>query len=303
MVNRKCLKEAKMLLQEGQKMKKIHFWHDFASVVKGFDINTFLNRKYLAYFALLAGWIWFCYWLFAHGIRPVFATDKPDNYPVRIDSLRIPLAFTWGSDTPLAGQGFDAWRQQIQDLDSAGAIVIWKSYYFKDEAATTDQQIDLGRRRIKRVLSFLNLDRKRLLFQILPQEIYADVKSIPFSAIAFDQYQESDILSFFGDTAQVCFPIADSLLLPAISLEKLDQWEQDEAAKNKVDLYLIGTADGTGIAESAEVAVDRAEWIKDRWVKTGWKEESIHLSSGQRNNPHTLQNRCVVVYFENDAKQ
>jgi len=284
-------------------MKKFHFWHDFIPLVTGFDINIFLIRKYLAYFALLAGWIWFCYWLFTHGIWPMLNSPKPEVIPVRMDSLELPLAFAWGSDIPLAGKGFDTWKEQFNKMDSTSSIVIWKGHYFKDEAVTPADQVELGLSRVKKVLSFLNLDRKRILIQSLPQEINADVKSNPFSAVGFEKYSEEEILSYTGDTAQVCFPIADSLLLPEIILEKLDHWTAGQSGKNEKEMFLIGTADGTGIAESSDVAVERAEMIKARWHKAGWNEESIQLTTGQRNNSYTLQNRCVVIYFEHDAKQ
>jgi hypothetical protein len=220
-----------------------------------------------------------------------------------MDSLKIPLAFSWGSDIPLAGKGFDAWKAQFSQVDSTGSIVIWTGYYFKDEAEMPTDQVDLGLKRVKKVLSFLNLDRKRILIRSLPQEINADVKSYPFSAVEFEKYSEEDILSYTGDTAQVCFPIADSLLIPEISLEKLDQWISAQSRRNEDEMFLIGTADGTGIAESSDVAVDRAEMIKARWLKAGWNEESIHFTTGQRNNSYALQNRCVIIYFEHDAKQ
>jgi len=220
-----------------------------------------------------------------------------------MDSLEIPLAFSWGSDIPLSGQGFETWKEQFSTMDSASSIVIWKGYYFKDEAITPADQVELGFSRVKNVLSFLNLDRKRILIRSLPQEINADVKSYPFSAVEFEKYGEKDILSYTGDTAQVCFPIGDSLLLPAIILVKLDHWVARQSGKNEHEMFLIGTADGTGIAESSDLALDRAEMIKARWLKTGWNQESIHLSTGQRNNTYTLQNRCVVIYFEKVAKQ
>jgi|GEM_PF-1004653 len=284
-------------------MKKFHFWHDFIPLSLGFDINPFLKRKYLAYFALLAGWIWFCYWLLTHGILPALTVAKPETLPIRMDSLEIPLAFSFGSDIPLAGKGFETWKGQLERLDSTKEIVVWKGYYFKDEAETPEHQVDLGLRRVSQVLSFLDLDRKRILIQSLPQEINADVKSNPFSSVGFEKYKENEILTYFGDTAQICFPIADSLLLPAISLEQLDHWKEKQSGKNKNEMFLIGTADGTGIAESSDVAFDRADMIRNRWVKAGWKSESVHISSGQGNSPHTLQNRCVLVYFEHDAKQ
>jgi hypothetical protein len=261
-----------------------------------------LKRKYLAYFALLAGWIWFCFWLFSHAIWPALQDPKPEAFPIRMDSLPLPIAFTWGSDIPIAGKGFDEWKQEFNGLDSTKMIVAWTGYYFKDEAETPDAQVQLGIRRVKNVLSFLKLDHKRLLIRSLPQEINADVKSNPFSALDFEKYKEDDVLSFFGDTAQICFPIADSLLLPPVSLEQLDEWKSRQPGKNEKELFLIGTADGTGIAESSDVGIDRAELIKDRWIKAGHPEEKIHLATGQRNNPLTLQNRCVVIYFENIGK-
>jgi len=284
-------------------MKKFHFWHDFIAPYPGFNIDTSLKRKYLAYIALLAGWIWFCFWLFSHGIWPALHRPLPETFPIRMDSLALPLAFNWGSDIPLGGKGFDAWKEQFKGLDSTKTIVAWTGYYFKDEADTPEAQIKLGIQRVKRVLSVLDLDDKRVLIRSLPQEINADVKSNPFSAVDFEKYSEEDVLSFNGDTAQICFPIADSLLLPSISLEQLDEWKSKQPGKNEDELFLIGTADGTGIAESSDVGVDRAEVIKDRWVKAGVPEERIHLASGQRNNPLTLQNRCVVIYFEHNGKK
>jgi hypothetical protein len=261
-----------------------------------------LKKEYLAYFLLLAGWIGFCYWLFTHGIWPSLTPKKATEFPVRMDSLQLPLAFTWGSDVPLAGLGFDTWKEQFRNLDSTHTIVVWTGYYFKDEADSQDGQEDLGRSRIKSIMSFLHLNHKRVLIRSLPQEINADVKSNPFNAVGFDLYKDDDILNVAGDTAQICFPIADSLLLPPISLEQLDKWKQEHSGKNKEVMHLIGTADGTGIAESSDLANDRAEMIKMRWMKTGWKEELIRLTTGQRNSPHTLQNRCVMVYFEKEEK-
>ena len=272
-------------------------------ISKGSTFYTSLKGKYLAYFVLLAGWTWFCYWLISHGIGSALHSAKPEAYPVRTEGLTLPLAFTWGSDIPLAGLGFDAWKQQFRGLDSTGTIVVWKGFYFKDEAENPEHQVDLGLRRVKNVLSFLDLNNKRIMIESVPQEINADVKSNPFAAIAFEKFAEGEVLSFSGDTAQICFPMADSLLLPAISLEKLDRWRAGLAGKKENEIFLVGTADGTGIAESSDIATDRAEMIKDRWIKTGWKEESIHVSTGQRNSPHTLQNRCVVIYFEHDVKQ
>jgi len=57
-------------------------------------------------------------------------------------------------------------------------------------------------------------------------------------------------------------------------------------------------ADGSGIAESADMALERAIVIQKRLMNNGWKEDQINLSTGQRNNPLAIRNRCVIVYFE-----
>jgi hypothetical protein len=60
-----------------------------------------------------------------------------------MDSLEIPLGFAWGSDIPLAGKEFDTWMEQFNTMDSASSIVVWKGYYFKDEAVTPADQVEL----------------------------------------------------------------------------------------------------------------------------------------------------------------
>lgn len=67
---------------------------------------------------------------------------------------------------------------------------------------------------------------------------------------------------------------------------------------NSRNLQIVGTADGSGIAEPADLAMDRALEIKQMILNKGWKEEQLILSTGQRNHPLTLRNRCVVLYFE-----
>jgi hypothetical protein len=84
------------------------------------------------------------------------------------------------------------------------------------------------------------------------------------------------VLSFNGDTAQICFPLADSLLLPSISWSNWMIGNQSNREKNEDDLFSDRHCRWHGIAESSDVGVDRAEWIKDRWVKAGVPEERIH---------------------------
>jgi hypothetical protein len=78
----------------------------------------------------------------------------------------------------------------------------------------------------------------------------------------------------------------------------MKNWAEKSDRKRDGVLHMIGTADATGITESSDMALDRALSVKINWIKDGWKEEHIKLSTGQRNLPNTLQNRCVLIYFE-----
>jgi hypothetical protein len=88
------------------------------------------------------------------------------------------------------------------------------------------------------------------------------------------------------------------LKLPQICLDRMNGWIDRSSDQKDRILNIVGTADGSGIAEPMDIAMDRALSIKKLFIDKGWKEENIQLSTGQRNHPLTLRNRCVVVYFE-----
>lgn len=248
--------------------------------------------------ALLAGWICFCYWLYAEGISPRLHSSREKSWPVYSKDIPFPLAFNWASDVPLAGLGYGDYKTQFADLDSTDEIVIITGFYFRDEAATIGELQDLGRRRISGMLDFHHISKDRLMTQVSVQEIVADVRSNPFEAVRFERIPVADVLSMTDDTMEICFPLKDSLMIPQVVTDRVISW-LNKASKNKESVvHVVGTADGSGIAEPADIALDRALIIKKIIFNAGWKEELIQLSTGQRNHPLTLQNRCVVVYFE-----
>lgn len=274
-------------------------WHDFLRYRGRIQHFTFLNRKYLAYFALLAGWIWFCFWLYTHAIFPKWRPSKAaEDEIVRMDDLAAPIAFTWGSATPIAGLAFDSLYAEAGHLDSTRELILVQGFYFRDESATDEGRLDLVRRRVSKVIRLLNVNRKRAVIAYLPQEINADVRANPFIATRLEKIKEEDVLSYTGDTAQICFPIADSIVLPALSMEALDVWGERQFNSNPGKINIVGTADGTGIAESSDVAFERASLIKNRWAAKGWDENRFQLNTGQLNSPNPLRNRCVLIYFE-----
>lgn len=274
------------------------FWHDFLPILSGNEIVTYLDRRYLAYIALLAGWLILCYWIYARGIAPRFQHAREKSWPAYSKDIPFPLAFTWASDIPLAGLGFGDFKAQFERIDSTGDVVIVRGYYFRDEADSLDFLIDLGHRRIENALKFIKLRNERLLTEVLPQQVNADVRSNPFEAVRFEIIPLSDILTISGDTLELCFPIRDSLNLPAVSYNRLEEWIRTKENKKEKMAYIVGTADGTGVAESTDIALERAMVIKEKLIQSGWKEEEIQLSAGQRNNPLALHNRCVILYFE-----
>jgi len=257
-----------------------------------------LNTRNLAYIALLAGWICFCYWLYAEGIAPRLYANQKKFWPSYVEHLGYPLAYTWASDLPLAGGSFGELKTLVERVDSTDEILIVRGFFYRDEAADLVRLQNLANRRINNALHYLNLNKSRLISEVRVQEIAADVRSNPFEAVRFARLHLDSVIHETKDTIEICFPIKDSLLLPQICIDRLALWIGDTEERQERIMHITGTADGSGIAEPADMAMDRAMMIQDFILKTGWKADQIALSTGQRNHPLTLRNRCVVIYFE-----
>jgi hypothetical protein len=257
-----------------------------------------LRRKYLAYIALLAGWLVFCYWLYAKEIYPRLHKAQGTPWPVFDKELMMPLAFTWGSDIPHAGKGFEEWIRNIHIADSSGQILVLKGYYFRDEMNSLEKGKVLARQRVDRMIEYLALNRERVILEILPGEIISDVRSRPFKAFDVEAFPSESIIRCTLDTMEVCFPIKDSVSLPSLVSDTVDGWIEQHSAGKGDTAFLVGIADATGIAESADMAWDRAVSIKERFLANGWNEDLIRISTGQRNLGQYVKNRCVIVYFE-----
>lgn len=256
-----------------------------------------MTKRYLAYIALLDVWLSFCYWLYAEGIYPRLHGQEK-SWPDYSADIPFPLAFTWTSAIPLAGLGFGELKSKFTDLDSTDAMVIARGYYFRDEADSISQLQQLGRQRIESALNYISVDNRRMVTEVLPQEVNGDVRSRPFEAVRFERIPLKEIVVVENDTFEICFPLKDSLSLPSECYHRLNSWVEKHAMKNEKIMHVIGTADATGIAESSEEGFERALSIKNTLMASGWTDEHILISTGQRNQPLTLWNRCVVIYFE-----
>lgn len=212
--------------------------------------------------------------------------------------MKHPLAFNWASDVPLAGEGYEDWLMDIDKVDSSADALIITGYYFRDEQESITLDETLAQQRVKNVLKLLKVPLDKILIQVLPQEINADVRSNPFEAIGMERIGLSNLLRIDGDTIEMCFPIKDSLILPPFVLNRLDVWLDQHADRKDSLTFIVGIADGGGIAESADIALDRAIIVQRVLVAKGWKPEQIHLSTGQRSSPYAVRNRCVIIYFE-----
>jgi hypothetical protein len=261
-----------------------------------------LNWRYLAFFVLLVGWVWFCYRMFAMRIHASIHPAKQAESILYTEGLDIPFAFNWGSAMPLAGDGFEVWKQQYSHIDSTGHIAIINGGYYRDEAATQGGLHSLGQSRINSFLREVPIDSHRIMQVIVPMEVNSDVRSKPFAAVMIDLVAETELYSLNGDTAQLCFPVADILTVPPYSLDQFMRWVAQYADPATDHAHITGTADGTGIAESSDVALERAAIIQEALLQRGWKSEMIHLSNEQRNTSQAMHNRCVLVYFEQGGK-
>lgn len=215
-----------------------------------------------------------------------------------IKGLKYPLAFNWASDMPLAGEGYNDWLKDMEQSDSTTGTMIITGFYFRDEQGSIPLDEALAHQRVNNVLKLVKVPLDRIMIQVLPQEINADVRSNPFEAISMERIALSNLLQIAGDTIEMCFPIKDSLILPPLVLNRLDAWLDQHADRKDSLTYIVGIADGGGIAESADIALDRAIVVERVLVAKGWKAEQIHLSTGQRSSPHAIRNRCVIIYFE-----
>jgi len=258
-----------------------------------------LQKKYIAYLVLLTGWICFCYWLYAKELLPRFlGTQKDSPWPIHVEDLKYPLAFNWGSAIPIAGEGYEEWVRDIENIDSTVDVIFIKGYYFRDEQGSMPLDESLAHQRVNNLLTLINVPQERIMVQVLPQEINADVRSIPFEAIGVERIALKNILRTSGDTIELCFPIKDSLLLPPLLLNRLEAYLDKYADRQDSLTSIVGIADGSGIAESADVALDRAIIVQRVLIDKGWKGDRIRLSTGQRSNAQTIRNRCVIIYFE-----
>ena len=257
-----------------------------------------MKKKFLAYLALLAGWIIFCYWLYAKELFPRLHRLQETTWPLKKEDLKLPLAFTWGSEIPLAGQGYEDWVRDLGKVDSLNEVLIVTGFFFRDERESVLLGEGLAGKRVEQVLKLIRVSKDRVMVRLLPKEINADVRSNPFEAIGVERIKIGDIFRLSGDTIELCFPVKDSLQFPPLLANRLDEWISNHVGEQEEKYSIVGIADGSGIAESADMALERAIFIQRLMVRNGWKEEQLRLTTGQRNNAHAIRNRCVIVYKE-----
>lgn len=208
------------------------------------------------------------------------------------------MVFHWASGQPVRGEGFDSLKSLFSGLETSGDVIIAHGIYFRDEAADSIALLTLGKERIARAADSLAIDQDYLVYAIHVEEITSDVRAKPFEAIRWEKIPFQEVFRMHGDTLECSFPLRDSIVLaPYIEL-RIKQWLTEGLTRENTNLHLTGTADGSGIAESMDMAMERALLIKQLALQTGWKEESIFISTGQRNHPLTLRNRSVVLFFE-----
>lgn len=256
-----------------------------------------LKRKYLAFILLLAGWLVFCYWLYTKEIYPRLHAEDEMSWLVHDDELEIPLAYTWGSDTPHAGKGFEEWADGLRKLDTAGYYFIVKSTFFRDEKPTVAMGDSLARRRVYKMMDFLGISSENVLLEVVPSEVGSDVRAHPFESLHFTAIEPEELVEASKDTIEICFPLRDSLRVPEKVWANLGQWLMEHNGRRTDTLYVTGTADATGISEAADMAWERALAVQKFIVVQGWSEDIVKIETGQRHMERSIKNRCVILYF------
>lgn len=256
-----------------------------------------LKQRYLAYLALLAGWFFFCYWLYAKEIYPQLHDANGVAWPVYIESLQMPVAFKWESDIPYAGKGFETWADKLM-TDKAESFFVVKGLYFRDENGRDEVNDNLGLRRAERLVEYLQIPESNVMILAEPAEVNADVRSAFFKSVQIDKIRFIDLINTNSDSMEVCFPVGDSLLLPTVLNEQLNNWLVKNVDKKERLTVLKGTADGTGVSESADMGWERALVIKKELINQGWTEDRITINSDQRSHSVSVRNRCVIIYFQ-----
>ncbi len=257
-----------------------------------------MKIKYLAYFILLAGWLCVCYLLYAKKIYPALHPEEGFKWPVFDEYLLMPLAFSWKSDIPIAGAGFDSLSSVIDGYAASDSILVISGGYYLDETENNTSKRPIGLRRADRLVAYFQLDPAKTLVISEKKDINANVRARPFEAIRLTVIPRARLIQIYGDTLEVCFPVRDSTMLPVTIVEQLDQIIEARKLENEIQAFVIGNADGTGIAESSDVAVARAIVIRDALIRSGWTEDRIVMTTGQRSHVDPMMNRCALVYFE-----
>ena len=280
------------------KMPQNFFWHGFLPYFDGIEVSQSLKMKYLAYIALLAGWLIFCYWLYAKELYPRFHPPKEKSWPILDPDLNLPLAFYWGSKEAVAGQGFEEWERKLLEADSLQHFIIFKSHFFRDEAKSVEEGKLLAKKRVDQIIRFANLDSEKVMTEIHAVSVSSDARHKPTESVQYEIVDKGFVRKMQHDTLEICFPIKDSIQLPAALLNEVDRWIDGNFDKINNHVVVTGTADGTGISESADMAWERANLIKERLLRKGWADEKIALNTGQRNLEIPIRNRCVMMFFE-----
>lgn len=272
-------------------------WHDFTGYLWNHSLTGPMKKKVVLYLLVLSGWISFCFWLYTNSVYD--RLHKPDvpEWAEFSDSLEYPVAFRWQSLQPIIGPRFDAYVDRLLSADSAGHIVLITGQYFRDEVSSDSAGLILAEARIESIYNHLGISERNTLKNTQVKEVDADVRTGLFEAVQTEIIDPQSLWRVYGDTAELCFLLSDKMEQPASVRDKVMNWLQVHVPSG-AQFHITGIADGTGIAESADMAMERALYVRDLLSELPARSDSVIISTGQRNLPRSLFNRCVIMYNE-----
>ncbi len=203
-----------------------------------------------------------------------------------INKSMLPLAFGWGAEKTILGDGFKVYKDSILNTLKNGEILEITGLYRKSETNTT-KFTNLGIARAKKIrLLFPDIpdNRVRLFGKIVGEK--DGEKSNNFVSALFRSAVNNENIKEFEDLALIYFPFNSTNKLDNSKIEKyLDEVAVRVKKTGKI-VYLIGHTDSIGSDESNIVlGKRRAIVVRDYLISKGVSTQKIKVESKGESSP------------------
>ncbi len=197
------------------------------------------------------------------------------------------VLFNWGSDQPILGDRFTAYRDSIAGLVGEGQALEIQGQYFDDEVNNTSFD-NLGLARANKLKNqFLNvLDASKINTVGRKISLRDGVKDYPFIASMFRSARSTAKIKEVDNTAKLYFGYNSSNRINDAEITAYLKDVADRVKKSGERITLVGHTDNTGDPSSnMNLGNWRATAVKNELVRYGVAEAKIATSSRGENDP------------------